>query len=142
MRSITKTLERRVSFPIELRQKREGGTMQAAVIVLVLAAVGGLTLAAIRLSGKPWPPLWLALGHGAVAATGVGLLIYATVSSGIPTLAQVALGIFILAALGGAVLLLGFHMQRKALPIPFVLGHGLIAATGLVLLLLSYFEIA
>lgn len=116
--------------------------MQAAVIVLVLAAIGGLTLAVIRLRGAPWPPLWLALMHGAVAATGIGLLIYAAVSPGIPTLAQVALGIFILAALGGAVLLLGFHLQRKALPIPFVLGHGLIAATGLVLLLLSYFGVA
>jgi hypothetical protein len=72
----------------------------------------------------------------------VGLLIYAAVSPGIPGLAQVALGIFILAALGGAVLLLGFHLRSKALPIPFVLGHGLIAATGLVLLLLSAFGIA
>jgi len=114
--------------------------MQAAVIVLALAAVGGLTLAVIRLRGAPWPPTWMALGHGAVAATGVGLLIYAAVSPGIPTLAQVALGIFILAALGGATLFLGFHMRGKALPIPLVLGHGLIAATGLVMLLLSYFQ--
>ncbi len=114
--------------------------MQAAVIVLVLAAVGGLTLAAIRLSGKPWPPMWMALGHGAVAATGVGLLIYAPISPGIPALAQVALGIFILAALGGATLFLGFHMRAKALPIPLVLGHGLIAVTGLALLLFSYFQ--
>ena len=116
--------------------------MQAAVIVLVLAAIGGLTLAVIRLRGAPWPPLWLALGHGAVAATGVGLLIYATISPGIPGLAQIALGIFILAALGGAVLLLGFHLRSKPLPIPLVVGHGLIAATGLVLLLLSYFVLA
>lgn len=116
--------------------------MQTAAIVLALAAVGGATLAAIRLRGAPYPPLWLALGHGAVAAAGVGLLIYAAISPGIPGLAQVALGIFIVAALGGAVLLLGFHLRGKALPIPFVLGHGLIAATGLVLLLLSVFEIA
>ncbi len=117
--------------------------MQTAAIVLALAAVGGLTLAVIRLRGAPWPPLWLALGHGAVAAIGVGLLIYAALSpEGIPVLAQVALAIFILAALGGAVLFLGFHMRSKALPIPFVLGHGLIAATGLVLLLLSVFGIA
>jgi hypothetical protein len=116
--------------------------MQAAAIVLLFAAIGGLTLAVIRLRGAPWPPLWMALGHGAVAATGVGLLIYAAMSQGIPTLAQVALGIFILAALGGAVLLLGFHLRSKPLPIPFVLGHGLIAATGFVLLLLSLFGIA
>ena len=66
--------------------------MQAAAIVLALAAVGGLTLAVIRLRGAPWPPLWMALGHGAVAATGVGLLIYAAVSTGIPDSGQVALG--------------------------------------------------
>ena len=113
-----------------------------AAILLALAALGGLTLAVIRFRGAPWPPLWLALGHGAVAAAGVGFLIYAAVAQGIPVMAQVALGIFILAALGGAVLLLGFHLRSKALPIPFVLAHGLIAATGLVLLLLSYFRIA
>jgi hypothetical protein len=113
--------------------------MQAAAIVLSLAALGGLTLAVIRLRGAPWPPLWMALGHGAVAAAGIGLLIYAAISTGIPVIAKVSLGIFILAALGGAVLLLGFHMRAKALPIPFVLGHGLIAATGLVLLLLTLF---
>lgn len=117
--------------------------MQPAAIVLALAALGGLTLAVIRLRGAPWPPLWLALGHGGVAAAGIGLLIYAAISpDGIPGLAQVALGIFILAALGGAVLLLGFHLRSKPLPIPFVLGHALIAATGFVLLLLSLFGIA
>jgi hypothetical protein len=115
--------------------------MQAAAIVLALAAVGGLTLAVIRIRGAPWPPLWMALGHGGVAAGGVGLLIYAAVSTGIPALAQVALGLFLLAALGGAVLLLGFHLRSKALPIPFVIGHGLVAATGFVLLLLSAFGI-
>jgi hypothetical protein len=115
--------------------------MQTAAIVLTLAAIGGLTLAVIRLRGAPWPPLWMALGHGAVAALGVGLLAYAALSTGIPILGKVALGIFVLAALGGAVLLLGFHLRSKALPIPFVLGHGLIAAIGLVLLLLSTFGI-
>jgi hypothetical protein len=116
--------------------------MLMAVIAFVLAAIGGLTLAAIRLGGAPWPPLWLALVHGVVAAAGVALLAYAAYTPGIAGLAQAALGIFILAALGGAVLLLGFHLRSKPLPIAFVLGHGLIAATGLVLLLLSYFGVA
>ena len=116
--------------------------MQAAAIVLGLAALGGLTLAVIRLRGAPWPPTWMALGHGAVAVVGVGLLIYAAATTGIPQTAQIALGIFILAALGGAVLFLGFHRAGKPLPIPLVIGHGLVAATGFVLLLLSLFEIA
>jgi hypothetical protein len=115
--------------------------MQAAAIVLLLAAIGGLTLAVVRLRGASWPPLWMALGHGLVAAVGVGLLAYAAATQGIPTLAQVALAIFVVAGLGGATLLLGFHLRSKPLPIPLVLGHGVIAATGYVLLLLSVFGI-
>jgi hypothetical protein len=112
--------------------------LQYAAIVLALAALGGLTLAIIRLRGAPWPPTWLALVHGVVATTGVGLLLYAAMSpAGISRMAQIAMGIFVLAALGGAVMFLGFHLNRKPLPIPLVLGHGLIAVTGYVLLLLS-----
>jgi hypothetical protein len=116
--------------------------MHTAAIVLALAAVGGLTLAAIRLRGAPWPPMWLAHVHGLVAATGVALLIYAASTDGIPGLAKIALCIFILAALGGATLFVAFHRVSKPLPIPLVIGHGLIAITGYVLLLLSYFGIA
>ena len=111
--------------------------VQYAAIVLGLAALGGLTLAIIRLRGAPWPPTWLALVHGAVAATGVGLLVYVHFTTGLVQLAQIALLIFVLAALGGLVMFFGFHMNRKPLPIPFVIGHGLIAVTGFVLLLLS-----
>jgi len=116
--------------------------MQLALVVLALAALGGLTLAAIRLSGKPWPPIWMVHGHGLVAATGVGLVIYAAATAGLPTLALVALGIFVLAALGGLTLFLMFHQAGKPLPIPLVLGHGAIAVTGYVLLLVSYFGLA
>src|SRR5688572_6749743 len=120
----------------------KGCHMDWAVIVLSLAALGGLVLAGIRLSGAPRPPTWLALGHGAIAATGLGLLMYAaSASPGIPQLAQIALGVLLLAALGGATLFLGFHLRGKALPIPIVLGHGLTALAGLVLLLLSHFQV-
>jgi hypothetical protein len=113
--------------------------METAAIVLALAAVGGAVLAAIRLSGRPHPPLWLALGHGAVAATGVGLLAYAVFTQTVPWLAQVSLGMFVLAALGGATLLLGFHLRNQPLPIPFVLGHGALAAASLIVLLIAIF---
>ena len=114
--------------------------MQAAAIVLGLAALGGLTLAGIRLMGSPRPPTWMALGHGAVAATGLGLLIYAAVDPGIPNLAQIALGVIVLAALGGSTIFLGFHLRARPLPIPLVVGHGLIAATGYGLLLIALFR--
>ena len=113
--------------------------MEWAAMVLAAAALGGLTLAGIRLSGTPRPPTWMALGHGAVAATGLGLLIYAAVTADIPGLALVALGVLVLASLGGTGLFVGFHLRGQALPIPLVIGHGLAALTGLALLLVSLF---
>jgi ABC-type amino acid transport system permease subunit len=120
--------------------KSRSKAMQAAAIVLGLAALGGLTLAIIRLRGTPLPPTWMALGHGAIAATGLGLLIYAAIVRGIPSMAQIALGVIVLAALGGATIFLGFHIRQRPLPIPLVIGHGLIAATGYVLLLAAIFR--
>ncbi len=114
--------------------------MQAAAVVLGLVALGGLTLAAIRLSGTPRPPIWMAIGHGIVAASGLILLGYTAATDGIPQLAQIALGVLVLAAVGGATIFLGFHMRERALPIPFVLGHGLTAIVGFVLLLVAVFR--
>jgi hypothetical protein len=113
--------------------------MNAAAIVLSLAALGGLMMLAIRLSGSPRPPTWLALGHGAIAATGLALLAYAALSSGIPQMAQVSLGLFVLAALGGATIFVGFHLKNRPLPIPIVLGHGLLALASLSLLWYSIY---
>jgi hypothetical protein len=113
--------------------------MQLAAILLGLAALGGMMMAGIVMSGKPRPPTWLALGHGAIAATGLAALIYAALSAPLPTLALVALGLFVLAALGGATLFVGFHLQEKPLPIPLVLGHGALAVTAYVLLLSAMF---
>lgn len=111
--------------------------MQWALIVLAVAAIGGLGLATIRLKGAPHPPTWMALGHGTIAAVGLGLLAYAALTTSLPTIALLALGCFILAALGGVTLFAGFHLQGKPLPIPLVIGHGLIAITGVILLLLG-----
>jgi hypothetical protein len=113
--------------------------MQLAAVFFTLAALGGLTILVMRLKGVPWPPLWLALGHGVVAATGLGLLGYEAYDKGVPPLAQYALGAFVLAALGGATLLVMFHLKRRPLPVPLILGHGLIALVGLALLLTSLY---
>ena len=115
-------------------------TMQWAAIILALAALGGLTLAGIRLSGVPRPPTWLALGHGAIAATGLGFFAYDAATSTIPALAQISLAVLVLAALGGFTLFAGFHLREKALPIPLVIGHGIAAITGYVLLLVSLYS--
>lgn len=114
--------------------------MQLAAILFVLTALGGGLMAAIRLSGKPYPPLWLALGHGLLGLSALGTLGYAATTEGIPFLGQVALGMFVLTALGGAGLLAGFHLQNKPLPIPFVLGHGGLAIASLIVLLLAIYS--
>jgi hypothetical protein len=124
------------------RRLQRRNIVELAAVVLGLAALGGLTLAGIRLLGTPRPPTWMALGHGAAAVTGVALLSYAAWATGVPGLAQVALGLFVLAAFGGAVIFFGFHLRDRPLPIPLVIGHGLIAITALSLLLLSIFGIA
>ena len=113
--------------------------MDAAVVVLGLAALGGIALAGFRFYGQPRPPTWMAVGHGLVAATGLILLIYAAATTTIPQLAQIALGVLVLAALGGATLFIGFHLREKELPIPLVLGHGLIAMAGYGMLLVGWF---
>ena len=108
-----------------------------AVIILGFAALGGSTLAAIRLSGTPRPPTWLAVGHGAIATTGLTLLILAVSNGGVDRLINIALGVIVLAALGGTTIFVGFHLRNRALPIPLVIGHALIAITGYVLLLVG-----
>jgi hypothetical protein len=113
--------------------------MHLAAVFFTLAALGGLTVAGIRISGVPRPPTWLALAHGAIAATGLIMLLYAAATQPLPTIALVALGCFILAAAGGATIFVLFHLREKPLPIPLVVGHGAIAVTAFVLLLIGIF---
>ena len=114
--------------------------MQLAAVLFALAALGGATIAALRFSGKPRPPLWMALGHGVVAAAALITLGYTAATTTLPTLAQVALGVFVLAALGGAALFVGFDLRKQPLPIPLVIAHGLTAIAGLVLLVMALFQ--
>ena len=114
--------------------------MQLAAILFALAALGGLTMAGMRLSGTPRPPTWLALGHGAMAVAGLIALIYAAATQPLPTMALAALGCFVLAAAGGATIFVLFHLREKPLPVPLVLGHGALAATAFVLLLVGIFQ--
>ena len=115
--------------------------MEAAIIILGLAALGGLTMAGIRLSGAPRPPTWLALGHGAIALVGMVMLGNLWMSPGLPGLAQAGFFTMILAACGGLFMFVGYHLRGLALPILMVLGHGLIAASGYVMVLISHYKV-
>ena len=80
--------------------------------------------------------------HGVLAAAALTLLAYAAFTVGIPTLAQYALAVLIVAALGGAAINLLYHSKMLPLPIPMVIGHALLAALGFVLLLMSVIGLA
>ena len=116
-------------------------SMQVAAVLLGIGAGGGLIMAGIRFSGRPRPPSSLAMLHGVLAAAGLTLLIYAALTVGIPQLAQVALGVLVLAALGGTAINLLYHSKMLPLPKSWVIGHALVAVVGYLLLLASIFRV-
>lgn len=115
--------------------------MVLAAILFAIAALGGVALAGIRISGKPLPPMALALVHGAFAASGlVALLVVVMRADAVATSTWVALGAFVVAALGGFALF-SFHLRGRALPVPLVVIHGLVAVVGFVLVLVGIFAL-
>jgi hypothetical protein len=111
--------------------------LEAAAWLFGFAAVGGIAMAGMRFSGKAYPPAWLAMGHGLLAAAGLTLMIFAACTTGVPTLAKASIALFLAAAAGGAYLNLAFHQKSLALPKGIVIGHALIAVAGYAALLLA-----
>ncbi|HEY3586009.1 MAG TPA: hypothetical protein VGK85_02605 [Myxococcaceae bacterium] len=108
--------------------------MLTALVLFAIAALGGVTMAVMRFRGAERPPTALALLHGAFAAAGIIVLIVAMLSTPNPAQARTALVLFIVAALGGFYLF-AQHVQKRALPIPVILVHALIAVIGFLVLL-------
>ena len=115
--------------------------MTTALVLFALAAVGGLIMAVQRFRGAPQPALPLALVHGAAAAAGLVALIVVVAGSGAPSLARVALVIFLVAALGGFYLF-SVHLRKQPLPIPVIVVHALAAVTAFVILLVATLNLA
>jgi hypothetical protein len=109
--------------------------LQSATCLFGAAALGGLVMAAIRLVGKRNPPPWLALAHGLLAGAGLTLLVFAALTTSIPQMALFALLLFLVAAAGGIVMNLGYQWKQRALPVPLMVGHALLAIIAFVLLL-------
>lgn len=108
--------------------------MWLIIAIFAVAAVIGLTMAIAAFRGN-FPPVPSAILHGVFAATGLVLLLVAVLVKGAAGAALWALGLFLVAALGGFVMALGFHARRKALPKGLVAGHALLAVSGFLLLL-------
>ncbi len=103
-----------------------------AAAIFALTALGGLLLAALHFTGKELP-LPLALVHGAAGAAGLAALAWTVFKTPAGGLAAAALGLFVLAALGGFYLF-SFHVRRLRLPSPVVVVHALAAVTAFGLL--------
>ena len=113
--------------------------LRTAIVLLALTGAGGLLMAAIRFSGKPQPPSAIAMLHGLLAAAGLTLVLYAGFTRGLPGMGWGGLALLALAALGGIVLNLQYHIKGIPLPKGIILGHaGLAVAVLLVLALGSW----
>lgn len=110
--------------------------MTLPAVLFALAALGGLVMASMRFKGAPHPPMPLAIVHGLAAAAGLVTLLLVVMGGTVPGIAKASLVVFVIAALGGFVLF-ATHLQKKALPKPVVLIHGLVAVTGFALLLIA-----
>ena len=103
-----------------------------AVVIFLLAAVGGLYMAA-RIFGGAVPPVFVAVAHGALAATALVMVILAAMASDAVPLVKYGAGALFVAALGGF-FLLSFHLRKVPHPKGVVVLHALLAVTGVALL--------
>jgi hypothetical protein len=102
-----------------------------ALFAFGIAAVGGLILAASVLRGRlaPWA---LSLVHAALGATGLVLTLLA-VLGGADGYVPIALGLLVVAALGGF-FLASFHLRQQPGPKPVVVIHAGVAVLGFLML--------
>lgn len=108
----------------------------AAAILFAIAALGGLTMAWFHFARDRNPPNAIAALHGVFAAVGLLVLIWAVIEMGATTAQGWALGLFVLAALGGF-FLLSFDLRGRRLPSPVVVIHALVAVIAFVTLLVG-----
>ncbi len=104
-----------------------------AVGLFAVAAVAGATMAVMHALGKTPPPVALAALHGVFAASGLVVLLLA-VWPHFSGHAVWALGLFVLAALGGFTRAFGFHWRGKPLPGALIAAHGGLALIAFIIL--------
>lgn len=108
--------------------------LQAATILLLLTALGGVAMAVRRLGGKANPPDWLAMAHGFLAAAAFALIVYAGLQEGIPPSASAGIVVLLMAAAGGIVMNLLYHLAGKLIPQWLLHVHILLGVVGTTLI--------
>ena len=104
-----------------------------ALIVFAIAAVGGLVLASSVLRGKlaPWA---ISVLHALLGASGLVLLILTVLQGAAPARVSAALGLLVVAALGGFYLA-SLHLRGTVAPKAVVFVHAGVAVAGFLTLL-------
>lgn len=104
-----------------------------ALLVFAIAAVGGLVLAASVLRGRlaPWA---LSVVHALLGATGLVMLVLVVLQGAAPGRVIAALGLLVVAALGGFYLA-SIHLRGQVAPKAIVFIHAGVAVVGFLTLL-------
>lgn len=112
--------------------------MYLPLALFALAALAGLVMA-VRVFGGSAPPWALSLAHAAFGAAGIVTLLLFVLVSG-STLLYAALGLFVVAALGGFYLA-SFHLRGAAHPKGVVVLHAALAVAGFAILAAAAFNL-
>ncbi len=119
-------------------RNRKPGMLLAILILFLLVAAGGVTLAVFEARGHA-PPLPVGAVHGVAALAAIVLLVMQDVANPGNHLVNGATLVFMLAAAGG-LLLFAFRASRQKLPLAVVLLHGAFALTALLLMTVGWIK--
>lgn len=106
-----------------------------SIVLFLVAAVFGLYMAA-RIFGGNLPPWFAVILHGALAASGLLVLLYAIFSGATATTLTIGAALLVIAALGGFYMF-SFQLRKLPPPKPIVIVHAVAAVAGVVCLLLD-----
>lgn len=106
--------------------------LTTAVVLFLVAATGGAFMAYRIFQGRQ-PPAAIAVVHGLLAASGLGLLAWLWLQGQAGQLVGIGLLVLLVAALGGFYLL-GYHVRGVRHPQAVVVVHALAAVAGVAVL--------
>lgn len=108
--------------------------LSVALGLFAVAAAGGLLMVILRVRNNANPPLGIAFLHGALAATALVILLLQVANGAASgTMPLAAVGLFVLAALGGFGLI-AMHLSGRTIPLSGVAIHAIAAVVGVLLL--------
>jgi ABC-type amino acid transport system permease subunit len=113
-----------------------------ACILFLWAIILGIMLAFARFGKEKNPPPVLVWWHGGFAITGFLILLYGSFFVGYPILANVGVFLIALAAMFGLWMYFNFHRKEELIPYAIVWGHGIVAASGFIMILIAMLNIA